>query len=298
MKPLLCTFVSLTVFTFTFCTMAMTVIANGSLGKIVGSVKDARGAAVSGVEITLRTTQQGVIASTVTDVTGKFVLDHLAPGSYEISISRPGFVRYRNAVQIVAGGVRELDVVLEVNSLTGEVTVTAEVGQVSNSRNVDTQVNVIHEDEILQRATEVVAQAVDEETGVILQRTSPSVSAVFVRGLTGRNVAVFVDGVRYTTSAQRGGVGTFFSLIEPSSLETVEILRGPNSSQYGSDVHGGVVNFISHAPRYGSTDGEFHGNTNIFYTSPANSAGSNALLTYGTRSYGFLLNINAVSYTH
>src|SRR6185369_14159701 len=225
MKPLLCTFVSLTLFTFTFCAMAIPVVANGTLGKIVGSVKDASGAAVSGVEVTLRTTQQAVIAVTVTDIAGKFVLDNLAPGSYELSITRPGFKRYRNAVQIASGGVIECDVVLEINPLSGEVTVTAEVGQVSNSRNVDTQVNVINEDEILQRATEVVAQAVDEEPGVNLQRTSPSLSAVFVRGLTGRNVAVFVDGVRYTTSAQRGGVGTFFSLIEPSTLETVEILR-------------------------------------------------------------------------
>src|SRR6185295_13074013 len=128
---------------------------------------------------------------------------------------------------------------------------------------------------------------------VNLQRTSPSLSAVFVRGLTGRNVAVYVDGIRYTTSAQRGGVGTFFSLIEPSSLETVEILRGPNSSQYGSDVHGGVVNFISLAPRYGGPNPEFHGHTNIFYSSPTDGFGGNTLFTYGTRSYGLLFNVNA-----
>ena len=137
-----------------------------------------------------------------------------------------------------------------------------------------------------------MAQVVNEEQGVNLQRTSPSLSAVFVRGLTGRNVAVYVDGVRYTTSAQRGGVGTFFSLIEPSSLETVEILRGPNSSQYGSDAHGGVVNFLSRAPIYGDKDGEFHGNTNTFYSSVTNGFGGNQLLTYGTKRYGFLVNAN------
>jgi len=292
MKPLLCTFVSISLLTFTFLVTAVSVFATNPLGKIVGSVKDASGAAVSGVDISLRNTQQVVIASTTTDVDGKFTLNDLAAGNYEISITRPGFDRYRTAVQVTSGSARELDIVLEVNSLTGEVTVTAEVGQVASARNVDTQVNVINEDEILQRATEVVAQAVDEETGVNLQRTSPSLSAVFVRGLTGRNVAVYVDGVRYTTSAQRGGVGTFFSLIEPSSLDTVEILRGPNSSQYGSDVHGGVVNFITHAPRYGNRDREFHGNTNLFYTSATNGAGGNALLTYGTRSYGLLFNLN------
>src|SRR4029078_10631079 len=206
MKPLLCTFVSISLLTFTFLVTAVSVFATNPLGKIVGSVKDASGAAVSGVDISLRNTQQVVIASTTTDVDGKFTLNDLAAGNYEISITRPGFDRYRTAVQVTSGSARELDIVLELNALTGEVTVTAEVGQVSSARNVDTQVNVINEDEILQRATEVVAQAVDEEPGVNLQRTSPSLSAVFVRGLTGRNVAVFVDGVRYTTSAQRGGV--------------------------------------------------------------------------------------------
>jgi hemoglobin/transferrin/lactoferrin receptor protein len=75
-------------------------------------------------------------------------------------------------------------------------------------------------------------------------------------------------------------------------LETVEVLRGPNSSQYGSDVHGGVVNFISQAPRYGTADGEIHGQTNVFYTSATNGFGGNTLLSYGRRKYGFLLNVN------
>ena len=61
---------------------------------------------------------------------------------------------------------------------------------------------------------------------------------MFVRGLTGRMWALR-DGVRYTTSAQRGGVGTFFQLIEPSSLEAVEIC-GAQQSQYGSDGLGAL----------------------------------------------------------
>jgi hemoglobin/transferrin/lactoferrin receptor protein len=194
---------------------------------------------------------------------------------------------------VTSGDRQDLALELDVNPLSEQVTVTAEAGLVSDARALAQPINVINEEEILWRATEVVAQAVDEEEGVNLQRTSPSLSAVFVRGLTGRNVAVYVDGVRYTTSAQRGGVGTFFSLIEPSSLEAVEILRGPNSSQYGSDAHGGVINFLSHAPKFGNSDGTLHGRINTFYTSPSNGYGGNALLTYGTEKYGFLVNANA-----
>jgi hemoglobin/transferrin/lactoferrin receptor protein len=261
-------------------------------GKITGTVKDPEGSAISGAEVFLVYPHQAVIRTTVTDANGNFTIEKIGAGIYELNVSNTGFQKYRLPVQVSADETKEVDIQLQVKPLHGDVTVTAEAGQVIDPRQSDTQVNVINEEEILMRATEVVAQTVDEESGVHLQRTAPSLSAVFVRGLTGRNVAVYVDGIRYTTSAQRGGVGTFFSLIEPSSLETVEILRGPNSSQYGSDVLGGVVNFISHTPRYGDVDSEFHGNTNLFYSSVANSFGGNTLLTYGTRKYGFLVNAN------
>ena len=80
-------------------------------------------------------------------------------------------------------------------------------------------VNVIDESEIDSRVKTVVAQAVEGEAGVHLQRTSPTMAGIFVRGLTGNKVNVFVDGVRYSNGAQRGGVNTFLDLIEPESLE-------------------------------------------------------------------------------
>lgn len=267
--------------------------SQGSRGQIAGVVKDDAGAVVADTEVSLVNAQQAVLSQTRTDSEGRFRFADVPAGSYAVSVNRPNFGRQRVAVEVAGSGEVGVSVTLHPTQLIEQVTVTAEAGQVSDARNTAQPINVIGEPEIIERAPEVVAQIVDEEPGVNLQRTSPSLSAVFVRGLTGRNVAVYVDGVRYTTSAQRGGVGTFFSLIEPSALETVEILRGPSSSQYGSDVHGGVVNFITHAPTYGGSDGEWHGRANGFYTSPTNGFGGNNLLSYGTRRYGVLLNLNA-----
>lgn len=263
-----------------------------SSGNISGVVKDATGAVVGGADVSLANSQQVVLSDTKTDEQGRFVFSEIAPGSYVLMVARSDFSARREVVQVSAGKTTTLDLLLQVNPLSEQVTVTSEAGLVADARNVSQPVNVINQEAISQRATEVVAQAVDEEPGVNLQRTAPSLSAVFVRGLTGRNVGVYVDGVRYTTSAQRGGVGTFFSLVEPSSLDVIEVLRGPNSSQYGSDVLGGVVNFVSHAPRYGADDNEWHGTTNVFYSSVANSLGGNQLLTYGTRKFGLLVNAN------
>ncbi|HET6671229.1 MAG TPA: TonB-dependent receptor [Pyrinomonadaceae bacterium] len=268
------------------------VAQDAATGKVVGTIKDQGGANVSGAEVSLLHQQRAVVATTTSDANGSFTIGNVAPGYYEVKVLSAGFTEFRKAVAVTANATLELAVSLLVNQVTEEVTVTAEAGQVVDARSIDSRVNVIPERQILERAPEVVAQVVDEEPGVSLQRTSPSLSAVFVRGLTGRNVAVYVDGVRYTTSAQRGGVGTFFSLIEPSALETVEIVRGPASSQYGSDVLGGVVNFISHSPLHGGSEPEFHGTTNLFYSSPTDGFGGNARFTYGTKNHGVLLNLN------
>ncbi|MEJ7714136.1 MAG: TonB-dependent receptor plug domain-containing protein [Pyrinomonadaceae bacterium] len=73
---------------------------------------------------------------------------------------------------------------------------------------VPQHINVIPVDAIRQRTTAVLAQVADEEVGISLQRTSPTIGAVLIRGLT--EVGVYVDGVRYTNSTQRGGINTFF----------------------------------------------------------------------------------------
>ncbi|HXD32828.1 MAG TPA: TonB-dependent receptor [Pyrinomonadaceae bacterium] len=261
-------------------------------GSVSGTVKDKNGASVTGAEVAL-VYSHGTLKSTVSGNDGSFTFDDVATGTYGLTVVHGGFGKYSTVVYLASGEKKDLTVELEVNPLSERMVISAEAGQVADAKLLAQPINLVSEEEILLRAPEVVAQVVDEEQGVNLQRTSPSLSAVFIRGLTGRNVAVYVDGVRYTTSAQRGGVGTFFSLIEPSSLGTVEVLRGPNSSQYGSDAHGGVINFLTHAPRYGDLDTQWHGTTNTFYSSPTNGFGANQLLTYGKKNWGVLMNLNA-----
>ena len=143
---------------------------------------------------------------------------------------------------------KPIDVSLPVVALEEDVTVTASPGLVQDIRTLGQPVNVITSREIVERVQTVVAQAVVEEPGVQLQRTSPTMAGVFVRGLTGNKVNVFVDGVRYSNGAQRGGVNTFLDLIEPGMLESIEILRGPSSAQYGSDALGGSMQFLTRVP--------------------------------------------------
>jgi hemoglobin/transferrin/lactoferrin receptor protein len=262
-----------------------------SQGSIAGTVKDQEGANVSGAEVALVHPQQAVLRTTVTDASGHFSFDNVAVGAYEIRITQAGFDAHRVSAHVSNGSVAQLDIILDLASISSQVTVTAETGQAQDKDRVPQAVNVISESAIQQRTTAVLAQAADEEAGLALQRTSPTMGEIFVRGLTGKNVAVYVDGVRYTTSTQRGGVGTFFDLNEPSSLSAVEVLRGPNSAQYGSDSLGGVVQLVSRTPIFGGEQPEFHGEVNTFLTSADLSFGGNTSLSYGTRHFGIYGNV-------
>lgn len=262
-------------------------------GEISGVVQDKSGAVISNAGVTLLSSQQALLGVIKTDSEGRFRFGSVLPGNYELLITRSDFGRKRVVSTVTGGTTTEVLVTLELNSVSEVVTITADTGMTEDKDRVVQQVNVIADSAIRLRSTAVLAQVADEEVGVSLQRTSPTIGAIFVRGLTGKNVATYIDGVRFTTSAGRGGINTFFNLNEPSSLRAVEILRGPNSAQYGSDSLGGSVQLISRPVDFGEIEPETHGEINTFFTSADLSFGGNTLLTYGTRRFGVLLNVSA-----
>jgi hemoglobin/transferrin/lactoferrin receptor protein len=263
--------------------------AQQSEGTISGTVKDQNGDAISGAEVTLLHPQQAVLRTTTTDSSGRFKFEGVQRGSYEIRISQAGFAPHRMSVLLSAGDA-DLYATLVVAPLADQTTVTADTGQAQERERVPQALNIISQSAIQQRTTAVLAQVADEEVGLALQRTSPTIAGIFVRGLVGNKVAVYIDGVRYTTSAMRGGINTFLDLNDPSNFSKVEILRGPNGAQYGSDSIGGVVQLVSRAPGIGYSSPEMHGEVSTSFTSADLSYGGNSLLTYGTRRFGLLLN--------
>ncbi|HEY6400897.1 MAG TPA: TonB-dependent receptor, partial [Blastocatellia bacterium] len=260
---------------------------------VAGVVKDSTGAFVPQAVVTLLNARQSVVASAITDERGQFVLKGAPAGTYELRVtSGRGFAAAGKAVRVPSGPEGEnsrIEITLGVESLSADVTVTAETGSVQNTEGVAQQVNVVTEDSIAQRTTAVLAQVADEEVGLSLQRTSPTIGAVLVRGLT--EVGVFIDGVRFTNSTQRGGINTFFNLNDPTNLQSVEVLRGPNTAQYGSDSLGGAAQLITRQPQFGDARQEMHGEANTFFTSADLSFGGNALVTYGTERFGLLTNL-------
>lgn len=245
---------------------------------------------MAGADVSLLNAQQLVLRTVSTDAAGNYRFENITAGSYIVQAVHSDFSSQRRAIRINSN-IATVDMTLEINLPAANVTVTAETNSAADKNNIPQQINVITEDAILQRTTGVLAQVAEEETGVSMQRTSPTVGAVLVRGLT--EVGVYVDGVRYTNSTQRGGINTFFNLNEPTALRSVEIQRSPNTAQFGSDGLGGNVQLVSRQPVYGADEPEWHGEYNSFFNSSDRSFGGNALVSYGRKRFGFLGNLNA-----
>ena len=92
-------------------------------GQITGVVRDASGLVLPGATVTAtnQATKASRNATTATD--GSFTLS-LPPGSYNVTVSVPGFQRVAQVVEVSAGASIKLDVTVH-TTLAEEVTVTA-----------------------------------------------------------------------------------------------------------------------------------------------------------------------------
>jgi hemoglobin/transferrin/lactoferrin receptor protein len=96
-------------------------------------------------------------------------------------------------------------------------------------------------------------------TGVFVQKTNHGGGSPFIRGLTGNQVLMLVDGIRLNNSTFRYGPNQYLNTIDPFSIQSIEVVKGTGSVQYGSDAMGGVIQLFSKTPRFSDTGNRISG---------------------------------------
>ena len=103
---------------------------------------------------------------------------------------------------------------------------------------------VLTREELEQRAPQRLYQALESIAGASkLGDGADSVPAL--RNLGRGRTLILIDGARVTTERRAGPSATF---VDPASLGSVEVVRGPGSVIYGSDAFGGVLNVVTRDP--------------------------------------------------
>ena len=124
-------------------------------------------------------------------------------------------------------------------------------------------VTVIGRDVIEHSAGKDLAQVLNEQTGVTVTGANSNPGkdkSIFLRGAPDKYTLILLDGVPLNDPSNTGG-GYDIRLLSLSQVERIEILKGSQSTLYGSNAVAGVINIIT---RKASSD-QTTGNATLSY---------------------------------
>src|SRR3990172_3692933 len=218
------------------------VLANGAVS-VEGSVKDAKtGEPLPSANVVIVGTSLG----SATDVNGRYIIRNVPPGNYTLRASYIGYQSVEASLEVREGETSTKDFLLEPVALEGEeVVVTAQArGQnaaINAQLNSNTIVNVVSSARIQELPDANAAESVGRLPGVSILRSGGEGTQIVVRGLQPKYNAIFIDGVRMSSS-NANDRGADLSMISPYMLEGIEVTKTATPDQ-DADVLGGTVNF-------------------------------------------------------
>lgn len=95
--------------------------------------------------------------------------------------------------------------------------------------------------------------------GIFIQKTNHGGGSPFIRGLTGNQTLLLLDGIRLNNSIFRYGPNQYLNTIDPYSLDKIEVAFGTGSVQYGSDALGGALQVFTREPVFSRDVSAWHG---------------------------------------
>lgn len=132
-------------------------------------------------------------------------------------------------------------------------------------------ISLIGEDELLQNSIRTLPEALKLSPGVMIQKTTHGHGSPFIRGFTGRQNLLLVDGVRINNSTFRSGPIQYWNTVDSSAVDRLELVKGQGSVLYGSDAIGGTLNTLTKSSNFRERlDGWFNNNS-LFYRFDSNS---------------------------
>ncbi len=236
--------------------------AQSGTGTLVGDVVSSSGDVLPGVNVLIPAENQGA----ATNAEGRYRIEGLSPGSYEVQAQFVGFRTETATVTITAGQETIQDFTMREDLVQMEEVVVTGLGQSVERRKLSADVGVISANDIEEAPVSSIDQLLQGRvpgSSIRSQSAQPGQGALInFRGITSvfasQTPVIYIDGVRVDnnsgTSLSFGGESTSaLSDLLTNDIERVEITKGGAASTlYGSDAANGVIQIFTRRGQEGA----------------------------------------------
>jgi hypothetical protein len=228
-------------------------------GDIEGTVTDPFGAAISGAAVEAKSRSMQGIRTSVSAANGNFRLPAVPPGTYRITVSKPGFTVLENSVVVTLDATVTAQFVLQI-AAREEIIVRGEaplVDVASTTTGTSYTARVMERLPLGRNYASIVRlqPGVQEDTG---DRQGRGL-ALAVYGSTSAENLFLIDGIN-TNNVNRGVQG---KIINNEFIQEVEVKTGGYQAEYGRST-GGIINVIT---KSGGND--YRGDVFANYSAPS-----------------------------
>lgn len=233
--------------------------AQTSGGTISGTVSDPASAVIAGAEVVIENTDTHEMRRTTSGSTGFYSAANLAPGSYQLKASAPGFSNLvRNELEVQVGAELVINVQLRVGAASEQIQVTETAPQVDTASSALGAVNTgftVRELPLNGRDWTTLAAL---QPGVSIVRTENSAGLSNSRGNRGLGTMMTIsgsrpqqnnyrlDGVSVNDYAGGGPASVLGVSLGVDAIQEFSVVTGNASADYGK-TSGGVVNAVTRA---------------------------------------------------
>ena len=223
--------------------------------QISGSVTDATGALLPGVDVTATQTNTGVTRTGVSNETGSYTFTNLPIGPYRLEASLPGFQTFaQTGIVLAVNDSQNFNVVMQVGQVTQTIEVQAEAARVeTRTQSVS---SLIGNQEILElplngrQVTDLIAlSGAAVQTGTSGGQAWVGMPRLQIAGGLESGVSYSLDGAMHNNPYD----GTSMAMPFPDALEEFKVESTGTSAGSGMKS-GGAVNAVTK-----SGTNEFHG---------------------------------------
>ena len=166
-------------------------------GQITGKVVDEQSAPLVGASVYL----SGTILGSSTDESGRFVIEKIPPGSYQLIISIIGYETYRQSIALQAGDKLDIGTITLRESAISQSPIVVTAGKYEQQlQDVPASITSVSSEELQSRNIVTIDQALSYVSGVNLNGSQMSIrgSTGYSQGV-GSRILMLIDGIPLLT---------------------------------------------------------------------------------------------------